>query len=343
VKAKSLGEVQALIGSAGFVDWFGELSRGREAQQETSERFDEILTQSTLMDFRAELAQKNAIDTLYRAGECEDTAAKLLAEATDIENRSFEVVATYEEHRFKVSETWYRLGAAEKSVEELRERVASLRAQLEDGDPARRREADAALAAADDELQKAEREFRQIHDDYDRESQRKVRLWEEVERMWARSSELNLLVHEKQVEGRKIRQRAERLFREAEDRKGKGKQLRQEADEQSLLKEKHTERIAQLLQDARERFGCAVGEEFLYWRQREDQTGAYCVALILDSDSYNIEVKPLTLYRVEKQRGVEFLEPGREGRKIDESDQRFESYFLVGRKGKPRSRPDPES
>src|SRR4029077_5736033 len=91
------------------------------------------------------------------------------------------------------------------------------------------------------------------------ESQRKVRLWEEVERMWGRSAELNLLVHEKQAEGRKIRHRAERLFREAEDRKAKGKKLREEADEQSVAREKHTERIAQLLQDARERFGCGVG------------------------------------------------------------------------------------
>jgi hypothetical protein len=30
------------------------------------------------------------------------------------------------------------------------------------------------------------------------------------------------------------------------------------------------------------------------------------------------------------------LEPAREGRKIDEGDQRFENYFLVGRKGKAR-------
>ena len=151
------------------------------------------------------------------------------------------------------------------------------------------------------------------------------------------------MVHEKQAEGRKIRRRAERLFREAEDRKEKGKKLRQEADDQSLEKEKHTERIAQLLQEARERFGCAAGEEFLYWRQREDPTGAYCTALILDSDNYNIEVKPLTLYRVENKRGVEFLEPGREGRKIDESDQRFESYFLSGRKGKARLPPTSDS
>src|SRR4029077_8535320 len=101
------------------------------------------------------------------------------------------VVATYEEHRFKVSEVWYRLGGAEKGVEELRERVGNLRRHVgAGGGRTRQREADDALAAADDELQKTEREYRQIHDDYDRESQRKVRLWEEVERMWGRSAEL---------------------------------------------------------------------------------------------------------------------------------------------------------
>ena len=116
---------------------------------------------------------------------------------------------------------------------------------------------------------------------------------DEVERMWASSAEMNLLVSEKRAEGKKIRHRAERLFREAEERKVRGKALRIEADQQSQERSKSAERLAQLMRDAREKFGCAVGVEFLYWRQREDQNGAYCVALIDDPDNYNIEIKPL--------------------------------------------------
>ncbi len=329
MRAKSLGEARELVASREFLSWWDGLVQARAAEDEASARFDELLTQSTLMDFRAELAQKNAIDTLYRAGECEDQAAKLVAEASEVENRSFEIVANYEEQRFKVSEIWYRLGAAEKALDEIRERLGTLRAK-----------GDGNLASAESELKRAEREHRETHDAYERETQRKLRLWDEVERMWATSAELSLLVAEKRLQGRKIRRRAERLFREAEERKARSKALRREADEQSQLEGQHKERRAILLSDAKDRFGCAVGEEFLYWRQREDQEGAYCVPLINDSDEFNIEIKSLSIYRVGKQRGVEFLEPGREGRRVDEGDQRFESFFLEGRKGKAAERTD---
>ncbi|HUB09234.1 MAG TPA: hypothetical protein VMB50_19680 [Myxococcales bacterium] len=341
MKVKALAEVRELVASADFQGWWEELSRTRVAEVVAADRFDELLTQSTLLDFRAELAQKNAIDTLYRAGSCEDAAAKLVAEATDVENRSFEVVAGYEEQRFHVSEIWYRLGAAEKALEELRERVAVDRGALEQAgaDRAKLREAESILAEAEVDLRKAEKEHRQIHDDYERETQRKLRLWDEVERLWASSAEMNLLVSEKRAEGRKIRKRAERLFKEAEERKTRSKALRADADQQSAERARHSERLAQLLQQARERFGCAVGEEFLYWRQREDQSGAYCVSLIDDSEDYNIELKALGIYRAEKQRGVEFLEPSQEKRRADEGDQRFEDFFLRGRKGTIRQPP----
>ena len=223
-------------------------------------------------------------------------------------------------------------------MEEIRERVARLKGVVETAgaDRAARREAEAGLSGAEVDQRRAEREHRQIHDDYERETQRKLRLWDEVEQMWASSAEMNLLVNEKRAEGKKIRHRAERLFREAEERKVRGKALRMEADQQSQERSKSAERLEQLMRDARERFGCAVGVEFLYWRQREDQNGAFCVALMDDPDNYNIEIKPLGIYRVEKQRGVEFLEPAQEARRSEEGDQRFEEYFLRGRKGRVR-------
>jgi hypothetical protein len=338
MKVKSLSEVKELIASPGFLAWWQELSAARGAEASALERLDEIMTQSTLMDFRADLAQKNAIDTLYRAGGCEDSASKLLADATALENRSFEVVATFEEHRFKVSELWYRLGAAEKGLEEIRERVQRFKELIEaaGADRAKRREAEAELSGAGVEQRKAEREHRQIHEDYEREAQRKMKLWDEVERMWASSAELNLLVSEKRAEGKKIRRRAERLFREAEDCKQKGRALRAEAEQQSHEAAQRAARSAELMRAARELFGCAVGGEFLYWRPREDQSGALCLSLIADSDAYNIEIKPLGIYRVEKQRGVEFLEPAQEAPRHEEEDGRFEEYFLKGRKGRIR-------
>jgi len=326
MQAKSLAEVKELVSSAEFQAWADGLAQTVAAEGISAQRFEELLTQSTLLDFRAELAQKNAIDTLYKAGDCEDVAARLNAEATDIENRSFEVIATFEEQRLKVSEIWYRMGAIEKGVNELRDRVQGLRNE--------KREAEATDLEAT--LRKQEREHRQVHGDYERETQRKTRLWEEVERMWGESAELNLLMAEKRLQGRKIRVRAERLFREAEDRKGAAKKLRGEADQESATRAAHQKRVEDLLRDARERFGCAAGEEFLYWRQREDKDGAYCVPLISDAEGYNLEVRRLVIYRLRRQRGLEFLEPVLEGVKAT-SEGRVDEFLQSGRRGLRRS------
>src|SRR6185369_135828 len=115
---------------------------------------DELLAQVALMEFRAELTQKNAIDTLYRAGEHEDTAANMLFEATELENKSFKGISDFEEQRVRASELWYRLGAAEKKLEEAREQKRS-----------------------ESDLRSVERALKAVSDEYERENNRKTRAW----------------------------------------------------------------------------------------------------------------------------------------------------------------------
>ncbi|MFL5319059.1 MAG: hypothetical protein ACJ790_05335, partial [Myxococcaceae bacterium] len=257
-------------------------------------------------------------DTLYRAGECEDAAAGMLADAADVENRSFGAVSDYEEQRFHASETWYRLGAAERSVEERRELLAK--------SPGRKSE---------ELLQSAERTLREAKDEYEREESKKNRLWDDVEKLWERSAEVSLLVAEQKARGRKIRKEAESLFQLAEERKNRGKALRVEAEAASVAREIAAERIKDLLTKAKEKFGCAAGADFLYFRQKENPKLAFCVPLVEDRDSYNVEVKPLSVYSVEQKRGIAFLEPARgEAPSPEEGDRRFEEYFLKGRRGR---------
>ena len=112
IKSRRLAEVKDLLASADFEAWWKGLSTARNQLEGVTARYDELLTQAMLTDFRAELAQKNAIDTLYRSGEHEDAASDLLAESSELENQSFKTLSDYEELRFKVSEMWYRLGAS---------------------------------------------------------------------------------------------------------------------------------------------------------------------------------------------------------------------------------------
>jgi hypothetical protein len=314
VKQRRLSDVRALLGTPEFTEWWSQLQAARTALKDARVKYDELLAQVALMEFRAELTQKNAIDTLYKAGEHEDTAANMLFEATDLENKSFKGVGEFEEQRFRASEAWYRLGASEKKVSDHKDRK---------GDPV--------------ELATAERALQAAQQEYERENNRKLRAWDEVERLWARSAEVSLLVAEERALGKKVRKEAEGLFALAEDRKKRSKELRGEVDACAQAVEHANAKVSALLLAAREKFGCATGTDFLYFRQKDDQRLAYCVALVEDKEGYNVEVKPLAVYSIDRQRGVAFLEPARaQSPSLEEGDRRFEDYFLKGRKGEIR-------
>ncbi len=310
MRVRRLSEIRELIASSEFLEWWGQLVAARVFLADAEAARDELLAQLTLMEFRAELTQKNAIDTLYRAGEHEDGAARTLAEATDLENRSFPGVASFEEQRFKVSEIWYRLGAAEKALEDGRDQKQP--------------------AAV---LEPLEKRHRVLADEYEREMARRKRLWEEVERLWARSTEVSLMTCEERVLARKVRKESEALFGLAEERKKKTQTIKLEAESAATAVEKARTALAMLQTRARDLFGAAVGTDFLYFRQKDDQKQALAVALVDDHSAYNVDVKAHAVYSVDRQRGVGFLEPARASApSTEEGDRRFEAYFLTGRK-----------
>jgi hypothetical protein len=300
-----------LVATLEFTEWWESLVRARIALGDAEAEREEQLAQLSLMEFRAELTQKNAIDTLYRAGEYEDHAARALAEAEVLENRGFPGVAAFEEQRFKVSELWYRLGAAESALEAAREKRHG---------PV--------------ELASLERKRQLAADDYERETAKKNRLWEEVERLWAKSTEVSLLRGEEQQLARKVRREAELTFGLAEERKQKARGLKQALEQAALAVERAALALDAHRKVARARFGCITGTDFLYFRLPEDPQRALAVCLVEDRHSYNLEVHPLEIYLVTRALGVGALEvPRFPLPSDDEGDRRFETYFLKGRKG----------
>ncbi len=317
MKARRHQDLKELVASPEFQAWWGAYLQARHALAEAEARRDELLAQLNLMEFRAELTQKNAIDTLYKAGEHEDASARLLADAETLENKAFPGVAAFEEERFKASEAWYRLGAAEKALDEAKDRNA----------PA-------------DELSALKKKHAQASDEYARENARKQRLWDEVERLWMQGAEASLLTAEQKVLARKVRRGAEHLFGLAEDRKKKAQALKADAEAAATAVEAARARLEAALAQAREQLGAAVAEDFLYFRYRDDQRHAWAVSLVEDHESYNLEVKPLVIYSVDRHRGVSHLEPAKvHTASAEESDRRFEEYFLKGRKGNARAQP----
>jgi len=317
MKPKSLNEVLALLRQPEMQSLWAEVQKRRGELETAQKQQAELLNEASLTEFRSELCQKTAIDTLYRAGELDDAAASMLFEATDLENRSYRAVSDFEEQRFKGSGIWYRLGAAEKMLEERREAHAQ-----------------ASSKKSESELGAAERAYRTGREDYERETEQKNRLWDEVERIWAKSAEVNLLVAEHRLRAKRVRKEAEGIFAEAEDGKRRSAELRAKADAASLRCQAAETALGSTLDRAREQLGCAVGNDFLYFLRKDSSRMALCVSLIEDHDNYNLELSPLGVYLVDRQRGVTFLEPlAASAPSSEEGDRRFEEYFLRGRKG----------
>jgi hypothetical protein len=329
MQAVRLSDLRDLLQSAPFTAWWGDYTAASAALAAAQARHRELAARHQQAELQAEVALRAAVDTFSTGGEAEEQAARASAEAQAHENRALERVGSFEEQRFRTSDVWYRLGGAERAIEERREGLAAaLQPSHQDG---ARLRAQAASA-----LRTAERQHRALQEEYAAEERKRSRLWDEVEAAWSRSFERSLLAAEHHLSSRRARREAERLFKAAEEQRASARQLRGEVEEAARALAEATRRRAALLAAAGERFGCVAGELFLYWRHREDQRAAFAIALADDSESADLPVKRLAIYTVGRARGVSSLEPAREGLPltVEAGDRRFEEYFL-GPRGAP--------
>lgn len=333
MKALRLGELQELLQSQPFLAWWADFQRAVASAREARLHHEDLLAQAQLMELRAELAQRAAVDVFTAAGDSEEASAVVGVEAQALENRALEIVGAYEEQRFRTSDLWYRVGGAERAVEVAREAA----------EKGRRPETAAAL-------DHAERTLRQLRTDYEAEDARRTRLWADVEATWEKAFTQSLLGAEAAVRTRGVRREAERLFKEAEERRSRARQLRTDADAAGRERDAADKRRTALLARAGEAFGCAPGETFLYWRHRDDPRSAFAVSLADEPEAYNLEVKALGVYSVARQRGVSFLEPAQDDlhRLRDDSIRKFEALVQAQRQepsaaGEAAGAPEPKS
>jgi hypothetical protein len=307
VKAKQLAEVRETVNAERFRSWFDALGKARMAAREASLRHEELLTQVNLLEFRAELAQKNAMDTLYRAASYEDTAAGMQAEANDLENKSLDLVGEFETQRQLCTELWSSMTVMEREAGE------------------KKGYSDARL--------------KRLKDEYEQQTARKNQMWEAVEAMWATSLEKNLAMVETRVKGTRVRQDSEALFAAAEQSTRNAQALKAESEKSAREKEHAEDGLRRMLAGASAQFDAIVHEDFLYWPQRENQRMVYVVPLFADSTHYNIELKSCVVYQVDRNRGVEFLEPVVDPARGPLVDTRLEDFFTKGRPTQKRTQP----
>ncbi|HET6440054.1 MAG TPA: hypothetical protein VFG59_18455 [Anaeromyxobacter sp.] len=327
MRAVPLKELRELLQAPSFTAWWAEYGASLETDREARTRHERVAAELRRAELDAEASQRLAIDTFSEAGVAEEEGARVEAEAQAHEFRALEQVGRFEEQRFRTSDMWYRLGGAERAVELRREALAEAARAAH--------EPEKAQAQAQAAVRLAERQLRALQDEYAEEDRKRGRLWDEVEAAWERSFERSLIAAEHANRSRRIIREAEQFFREAEEKRGRSRTVSEEAEAAARDLGEAGRRRAALLQAAREKFGCVAGEAFLYWRHPDDQRAAWAVALREDASGWNLPVKPLEIYTVNRVRGVAFLEPAREGLplSVDRGDRRFEDYFLGPRRG----------
>ena len=268
-----------MIASDAFARWYETLEQARERQIVASKKHDELLTQVNLLEFRAELAHRNAIDTLERANVLGDASVALENEAAELENASFEVVSQFEMQRDRTTRLWETLGAIDVELEEGHSDQGRLRKKRE-----------------------------RVNEDYEREAQRKQKLWQEVEKLWVRSINANLALREKRVKADLVRREAEELFQKHEREAQKAEALKRDAEAMAKERDQAERAAEEAAAKARETFGCLLTDDFLYWLSRETNKVVYAVPLVEDAVNYVVPVAPGKIYRCDATRGIDTLE-----------------------------------
>ncbi len=315
MKKRRLEDIEAVVASSSFKSWLEDLVSTRSELRDAEERGEGLLDRAFHLELDCERDQKKAMDALERSADEEAQVAGLLSEVSRIENSALEKLGSYEEQRFRASDAWVRLGAVERRLEEARESRGAVEEQADDG-----------ASSKDPELTRLVREHRSVHEIYERECERKARLWSDVESLWDRAMELGLLAAEKQTALARRKRQAERLFRASAQKQEEARTLREEAESLVGVKAKLKDSAAGYLIIAREQFGAIAGESFLYWPCEERDKQVWCVSLVRDVETYNIEVEPETVYRVGARDGVSRIEPLTVHTSSSEKD-RVEAWF----------------
>ncbi len=336
MKAKYLKEIKNLLESPAFKEWWGKYSEKQKEIINITSEIDKIMAEENNHRFNANLVQKRALDRIEESSQMDALAAKWTAEASDMDNKSYEAVARFESKRVEVSELWFKVGALDHELETVRSEINTLRERLSSASD--RQEVinlRTTLKNKEQTLESLNKEFAKISELYEREAAKKKKLWEEVEMIWGISIEYNLKVAEAQAKSKKFKRDAERLLRESNYFTRKAMEKQSEQEQLNSEREKDEKYIEELLRLAREKFECIAEDEFLYWQQKENAQMIYCVPLITDLDNYNIEIRALCIYQVDRSKGVSFIEPLAGDRKkiSEEEDSRIDDFFLKGRKG----------
>jgi hypothetical protein len=332
MKAKWVHEIEGLVRSPEFGEWYQEFIELTNGFKKVKLAREDLLAQASMMHARADFGQQCADEKLFAAGECEDSGAAAHAEFAEIENNSFEALSAYEVQRQKASDTWMELDRHDASIEDMRQEASELIAGIEAGK--KQGDGDSGSAALGDRLERIEaaiearsQDVEEVRTRYDRDTQRKLDLWDEVEASWSRAFQANLGRSEYAYQSRRLRGEAEAQFVRAAQERKRVDELEVEAHQLDGKLVEYKDEIGMHIKEGRSRFECTIVEEFLYWPKQSEVRMVLCVPLVDDRDYLNIQVQALSIYQLDRAKGLDFIEPVAESTETAGEDPRLTAFF----------------
>jgi hypothetical protein len=310
IEPKWLREVHAIVEGEAFGAWYGRYVDLRQAVEAARERNERLALARAIAELEAELTQRRGDDTVYRAGERADLAARADAERVAVENDSFDALSVFEAQRTRTRDLWQEVLRLEAAVDDRRRAAAEARAALESsrhaghGDQAG---SERRLVALEGEVASAGAALDLARGRLAREEARRDELWAREEGTWSAGFRAGMARAEYAFQGRRLRRAAEELFARAAVERRRAETL---AAEERLEDQGRAELEAAL---ARHRelgeaeLRCAIVDEFLYWPEHERPLHAWCVPLVDEASLLGAPVVALRVYEVAQDSGLEQL------------------------------------
>ena len=337
MRAKHLREVRALLQTPDFLQWHQEYTRIQGLAHEAELDYQSGLERQAEAGLKAEYYSRLGDEALFAAGEAEVASGEASAQAANIENDTFEALSVFELQRGKATEAFESLQRAEKDLEDLRSEGADIRARIEalresdEEDAATQLEhLDAAWLDLDTRLDSLGREVARAREESASQEREREAMWRSVQDGWVTVTRAQLERSVHAFRSRRLKGKAERWFARAHRARSQWEEVagngREEVD--GLLNE-----LVQHLGEAESRFGCAALDTFLFWPRASDIRTAVCIPLVdIEGDALNMELRVLEPYLVNRERGVDFVEPVGPDQQ-DDADPRLDRFFLEGRPG----------
>jgi len=313
IKAKRVQDVREVLRLQGFSDWYLRYETLHRDLVELRAQDPDILTH-----------------TVLRAGEYEDLAHQAENTYASLDS-SFETLSDYEQQRAATSYAWEDLGRAEYQLAEHRQVASELRASLtasrkDEQTPAVKAEEarlEAELNVEERLVEEWDKQVQEARVRFEHATEQRDELWRTVEDAWLRAFRANMARIEYAFLGKRARAAQEAMSHAGESgaREGNGgstevEQARMESD------------LAALLEQAESTYDCVAIAEFLYWPHRDDMRAALCVPLVGDMHHLNMQVIKLQIYRVERAKGLKFIEPLPPVDTDDDDGTRLDGFFL---------------